>query len=126
MTLSKNIKNGVIYPTELYYQYNLYLQKEYDLFYFIVKNEKIIEELKNTTLHIISGYIKEIDNLLETNISDDPENVFSVLDWEENLVSYYSTIKKSYKHRLITKKRNILSIEMFSRKIKLKKLNEKV
>lgn len=30
MTQSKIIKNGIIYPTDLYYQYNLYLQKEYE------------------------------------------------------------------------------------------------
>lgn len=118
MSISIIKNNSVIYPTEVYRKYNLYLIDGYEEF------------LKNTTrepvIRRVNEIILELQDLLFDNSPDEPNapmpitKILNVTEWEDELVRHYKTLNESVKYR---NEPPILKIETFLRKEKLEKLN---
>ena len=123
MTISKNIKNGITYPTEVYYQYNLYLIKEYYIIGDLICDLDILGKFLVNEKY--EKFLFDISKLLEDNISHDKENTLKIIDWEDDLNIFYKTLVNTYNDKRIKNKKDIKKIEVFFRKEKLKKLNEK-
>lgn len=125
MPISVIKNNSVSYPTEVYYQYNLYLIDEYKLFAERVFKSDISEKARYSNIEYSHKAIDDLENILEENISSDIENVFSVMDWEEKLQNHYSKLNDFYKRSNNFNQYSLNSINAFLRKEKLKNLNEK-
>ena len=106
--------NCVIYPTELYKKYNLYLIAEYEDFLKVTasldKHIKTVQDLKDLLE----------ENTYTTNDKDWKLKMLNIITWEEYLVHYYDRLNTRY--RYIYKDRKVSSIDIFSRKLKLEKL----
>lgn len=123
MTISKVYNNSIIYPTGVYYEYNLYLIEEYNILI-----DKILNindgTPKTNAIKIIESFLKSLEDLLKKNISNDINTALNVLDWEDEMDFYYNSLIETYKNKRIKNKRFIKSINSFLRKEKLKKIND--
>ena len=119
------IDGGMVYPTGVYEDYNLYLIGEYEKFVDVIINhsdisvDPEIERIKMSNL--ISDFIEELKDLLENNTGE-PKDIFAVMSWEEILVQAYDRLDFTYKHNNVEYK--IRSIESFLRKEKLKRISD--
>lgn len=129
MVISKIIENGINYPTEVYYQYNLYLIDKFKKFiYKLNKFPEIKEITVNNTRLYCERSITELSEILEQNISHDIENAFCVMDWEGGLISNHKSfelLSKAYNEDGYPMNIKCVSIDVFLRKVKLKSINEK-
>jgi len=104
--------NTVIYSTELYGKYNLYLIDEHKKFMTRV-------ECVPTVVDRVNRIILKLQDILDFQTEANLEHPFRVMDWEESLISYYTVLDNTYKQKGM---KSIMSITNFLRKIKLEKL----
>lgn len=141
MSLEVIVNNTVMYNTELYKKYTLYLISEYTklrhlsepIIKYSIKVLNLDEYLnfdpqQQRLLKSIDAIIAKLNELLDDNISSryDVTKIFNVMDWEDKLRGFYSKINKL---QLEIKESNIfdnntISIDTFFRKLKLEKLDE--
>lgn len=132
MSISVMKDNCICYPTEVYYKYNLYLIREYKLFKYKISKLNLGDMAAKRNKKYCEGVILELCELLEDNISHDTSNIFSTMDWEENLhrryenlINFYDKLKNrfdEYGMKCFIKK--IKTIEIFLRQEKLERINE--
>lgn len=107
--------NSVIYPTDLYLKYNLYLIEKLTN----NKNEYIKQVNFYATYHYDSyeQILGGLKSLIKINIDKEDKDYtpLNVMDWEKRLIIFYDYLKNRYKL-------NLLSIETYSRKVKLERL----
>lgn len=121
MSISIIKDNTVTYPTDVYYNFNIYLIKGYEKFLDNTPIDKI--NVRKKVCQVIDE-LKEIlfDNTVEgnPNLPLPKTQILNVMDWEENLIPYFDMLDVSVKHR---NEPPIKTIEMFLRKAKLERLN---
>jgi hypothetical protein len=108
----------IIYNTELFRRYNLYLIKEYKVYLSTIQPGNLYHKQ-------VEGFVVRLEELLEDNTysSTDPNyitKVLNVVEWEKELIHNSNRLIIVYKYNGI---KPIKTIELFSRIIKLEKLN---
>jgi len=120
--IAKIKDNSIIYPTDIYEKYNLYLIDEYTKF---LNNTDDAHENQKI---LIAKIIIELQELLDDNKPDPGTTEYvlkllNVMRWEKQLVDQYKLLDKVNKYRGL---KPLISIENFVRKYKLEKLSKAI